>query len=208
MNNLNLRTARKRSRIAAKGTKKYSSRVWNSRIEGFVRHSRMLYFLLGLIFGLSAYLLELPTRIVNFRDNYPEAEACMYDKIYSPSNWTGIFDTFPEGNVDINDMALFSPVEAALDLAVYDGNKLDGTIWWQGSCGLGLPYQGILIRGDIKLGGLVANVEVYDFKGGHRISLFTGVLKNDGLIIEISQFPSEMGLNGSRIAIPPHASNS
>jgi hypothetical protein len=203
VNRLNLRIARKRKTNSALRTYRHTLPTWKTRIKSLVRYSRMIYIMLGLILAAIAYVFELPSRIVEFGDSYPKAQKYLYEKAYSPLDWTGIFDTFPEGFVDYNDMGISSPVKAALDISVYDGNRLEGTIWWQGSCSLGLPYQGILIDGEIKLGGTTAIVEVYDFKDGRRVSFFTGEMRNDGSIIEFSNFPENTALNGSRIAQNP-----
>lgn len=207
MNRLNLRVARKRRNASVLGTYRRTLPTWKTRAKGFVRYSRMIYVLLGLVLAALAYVFELPSRIVEFGDNYPKAQAYLYDRAYSPLDWTGVFDTFPEGIVDFNGMEISSPVEAALDITVYDGNRLDGTIWWQGSCDLGLPYQGILIGGEIRLGGATAIVEVYDFVDGQRVSMFTGEMRNDGATIEFSNFPEKTALNGSRIAQNPPPAN-
>lgn len=203
MNRLNLRIARKRKNHSAQGTHLHTLPIWKTRIKNLVRYSRLIYILPGLVLAALAYVFELPSRIVEFGDNYPIAQKYLYEIAYSPLDWTGVFDTFPEGIVDYHDMGVSSPVEVALDVGVDDGNRLDGTIWWQGSCDLGLPWRGILIEGKIRLGGAAAIVEVYDFINGRRVSFFTGELTNDGATIEFSNFPDNTALNGSRIAQNP-----
>lgn len=159
--------------------------------------------MIGLVLGFAIDALSLPKSIVEFGTYFVDAKQYIETKIYRPSNWTGIFETFPEGIVDINDLGIFSPVEAALEIEVVDGNILDGRIWWDKSCDLRTPYKGVLITGNIHIGGARAHVEVFDFVGGHRISFFEGQLINDGLIVEFTDFPKQVSLNGSRIAKNP-----
>ncbi|GAW35934.1 hypothetical protein RA2_03002 [Roseovarius sp. A-2] len=204
MKKLNLKRAQKRAdareqakapRGRAGQIKCHISRVW--------RYPKLIYPALVVAAGTFAYVLGLPKLIGDFGDYYPKATKYVEELFYSPSEWSGIFDAFPEGRVDINDLRLSSPVKAALELEVYDGNKLDGRIWWQGSCDLGMPHKGILISGDIEFGGSTANVEVFDFSQGRRVSFFTGKLENHESIIQFSEFPADTGLNGSRIAKNP-----
>lgn len=150
--------------------------------------------------GLVIDTLSIPKSLVEFQANIDDATQYLYALIYSPENWSGVFDTFPEGNVDMNDMAIVSPVNAALEIEVVDGNLIDGRVWWDKSCDFGSQYQGLLIEGRIQLGGSRADVRILDFIGGHKIIFLEGQLKNDGTILEFAKFPEYSGLNGSRIA--------
>ena len=114
-----------------------------------------------------------------------------------------IFDTFPEGIVDQNDYQIFSSVQAALDIEVVDGNLIDGTVWWDGSCDLGTPYTGLLIEGRIRIGGRTADVKVWDIISGKKVTFLEGVLRRDDFIVEFSDFPNWSKLNNSRIARNP-----
>lgn len=202
VNKRNLQAAKKRKLLSAK-SQQTPKNLSLSLLKKTFRYGWRFYTFIALLLTAIFYVFELPSRIVEFTENYPKANAYGDEIAYSPENWMGIFDTFPEGIVNYNDLGISSPVEAALEIDVYDGNKLDGRIWWQLSCNLGLPYTGILIEGEIELGGTIANVEVYDFKDGKRISFFKGRLHSDGLIVEFSGFPSSTALNGSRIAKNP-----
>jgi len=132
-----------------------------------------------------------------------DAKMYVSEVVYRTETWTGIFDTYPEGIVDMNDMEISSFVDAALEMQVVEGNRLDGRVWWKNSCDLGSPYSGLLLEGYISIGGSSADVIVYDFQGGHRLDYFSGHLSNDGLLIHFSEFPNQSGLNGSSIAHNP-----
>ncbi len=152
---------------------------------------------------MSIDALSIPKSIVDFKIHLAEARIYVSGLVYRTEIWTGIFDTFPEGFVDMNDMEISSLVDAALEIEVVEGNRLDGRVWWEKSCDLGSPYSGLLLEGYIRVGGSSADVVVYDFRGGRRLEYFSGRLSNDGLLVHFSEFPNQTGLNGSRIAHNP-----
>lgn len=110
------------------------------------------------------------------------------DLMYRTEIWTGVFDTFPEGFVDMNDMEISSLVDAALEIEVVEGNRLDGRVWWEKSCDLGSPYSGLLLEGCISISGSSANVIVYDFRGGQRINYFSGTCLMMGFLFTFLDF--------------------
>ncbi len=202
---MNLKTAKKRSafRITSKSNDKVAPFTWRKVIVWLFGWTKTLYLVVGFLFGISIDVLGIPKLIVDFKKNLAEASTYVSELVYRTDIWTGIFDTFPEGYVDMVDMDIFSLVDAALEMEVVEGNRLDGRVWWKKSCDLGSPYTGLLLEGDISIGGSSADVIVYDFRGGHRLDYFSGRLSNDGLLIHFSEFPSQSGLNGSRIAHNP-----
>ena len=202
MKRFNLRTVQKR-RAQAKRRSFEHVNGWKGFPAAAVKLSRTLWFAIGVGLGIAANALSIPKGIVEFARNFGDAAAYINDIFYEPSQWTGIFDTFPEGIVDMDDLGIVSSVDVALEIEVVDGNLLDGRIWWSGSCDWGSPYQGLLIEGRISLGGSTADVVVFDFRGGRRTSFFEGELTNDGIIIEFNNFPEQTGLNRSRIARNP-----
>ena len=201
---INLRQARRRSRSAEERRTKSARSKAKRLLASILKLGRLVFFLIGFVLGVAADALNFPKYVLDFKNTVGEAKQYVNSLIYRHSHWTGIVDTFPEGIVDWQELEITSPVEAALDIAVVDGNLLDGTIWWLGSCNLGLPYQGLLVEGRIHLGGNSADVQVFDFVGGRRINFFAGVLTGNGEVVEFSSFPENLGLNGSRIALNPH----
>lgn len=203
LNRLNLRSAHRR--IAAR--EKHQLQAKDKTIKSLIREafsfSKAIYLMIGVALGFAVNALSIPKNILEFKTHYEDAKRFIEQKIYHPADWSGIFDTFPEGIVDMNDLGIFSPGDAALEIEAVDGNILDGRIWWDKSCESGTPYTGVLITGHIDFGGSKAHVEVYDFIGGHRIQFFEGKLMNDGLIMEFTDFPTQTGLNGSRIVKNP-----
>lgn len=157
----------------------------------------------AVIGGLVTAVLLLPGQIVDFKTNIPEASDYIADTVYSHDSWTGKFDKFPEGYADMASMGISTNVDAALEIEVVEGNRLDGRIWWQGSCDLGGPYSGLLLDGKIKIGGSSAKVIIWELVNGYRVDVARGLLKADGLLISFSDFPESLGLNESVIAKNP-----
>lgn len=100
-------------------------------------------------------------------------------------------------------LGISTKVDAALELEVVDVNRLDGRVWWLGSCALGSPYSGLLLDGRIKLGGATAKVTIWELVSGHRVDLAHGLLTADGQTIQFKGFPEPLGLNDSIIAKNP-----
>ena len=152
---------------------------------------------------MASYLLTIPKLFVEFENHFEQAKVHFISLVYSSKKWNGIFDTSPDGFVDMNDLNILSEVDAALELNVVDGNHLSGRIWWEGSCDIGSPYAGLILEGDITIGGSSADVVVLEFIGGHRIDLFAGRLRNDGIRMQLLEFPKSTGLNDSIIIKNP-----
>jgi len=157
----------------------------------------------GIALGLTTGALLLPGQIVDFKTNLPEASSYITNMIYSPDAWTGTFDKYPEGLADMSSLGISTNVNAALEIEVVEGNRLDGRIWWQGSCDFGGPYSGLLLDGKIKLGGSSAHVIIWELVGGHRVEIAEGLLEVDELIIRFKKFLISLGLNESVIAKNP-----
>jgi hypothetical protein len=203
LNKLNLRNAANRKVRSQKGRALTHSSIWRRRIGQAFNISKTIYFFIGVAAGFAVNALSIPKSVVEFSRYFADAKAYVDTNLYRPEYWTGIFDAYPEGFVDMGDMGISSPSGAALELAVVNGQHLDGRIWWDGSCKLGSPYQGLLIEGSVHLGGHMADVRVFDFLGGHRVDFIEGRLQNDGLMIEFAGFPEGSRLNGNRIAKNP-----
>lgn len=153
--------------------------------------------------GLVTAALLLPVKIVDFEKNLPEAYEYVTSIVYNSEAWTGTFDKYPEGLVDMASLGISSNVNAALEIEVVEGRRLDGRVWWKGSCGFGSPYSGLLLDGQIRLGGSSAEVVIWELVGGHRVDIAHGFLEFDGIMIEFSEFPITLGLNKSKIAKNP-----
>lgn len=148
----------------------------------------------------------LPGKIVDFEENFPKAYESINGIVYSTEAWTGTFDKYPEGLTDMASLGIVSNVDAALELVVVEGNRLDGRVWWQGSCAFGSPYSGLLLDGQIRLGGSSAEVVIWELIGGHRKEFAYGLLEIDGIMIRFSEFPRSLGLNKSIIVKNPEPS--
>lgn len=205
LSKLNLRTAKKRSalRETNKSGDETTSAAWRQKAGRLLKWTKAAYLAIGVLIGLSINILSIPKFVVDFKGHIAEASGYVSGLVYRTEIWTGIFDTFPEGVVDMNDLGISSFVDAALEIEVVERNRLDGRVWWENSCDLGSPYKGLLLEGYIEIGGSSADVIVYDFRGGTRLEFFSGRLDNDGRLIHFSEFPRQSGLNGSIIAWNP-----
>ena len=205
LSKLNLRNARKRSRFHSSEEliDDDTPSFWRQKVDWLIRQTKIIYLAIGIIIGLGVDALGIPKSIVEFKSNMTEAREYASSLVYRTEIWTGIFDTFPEGVVDMNDLGISSSVNAALELAVVEGNRLDGRVWWENSCDLGSPFRGLLLEGYIRIGGSSADVKILDFMDGSRVDFFSGRLENDELTVGFSEFPKQTGLNGSRIARNP-----
>ncbi len=163
----------------------------------------MLVLLLGGILSLALALLVLPGQVVDFQKNLPQAMSALSSTLYRTQYWSGKFDRYPEGLLDMNSLGIATKVDAALELEVVGINRIDGRVWWQGSCAFGGPYSGLLIDGHIKMGGNYAKVTIWELVGGHRVDLANGTLMLDDPVVEFMKFPENLGLNGSLIAKNP-----
>ena len=161
------------------------------------------YVVLAALAGVVIATLLLPSKIVDFEENLPRAYKYVTSIVYKSDNWMGIFDKYPEGLVDMASLGISTNVDAALELEVVEGNRLDGRIWWQGSCALGGLYPGLLLDGKIKVGGSSAEVVIWELVGGHRVDIARGLLEIDGIMIRFRDFPASLGLNESKIAKNP-----
>ena len=158
---------------------------------------------LAVILSLVLALLVLPVQIVDFQKNAPQALSYLSGALYRTQSWSGKFDRYPEGLVDMNSLGIATKVDAALELEVVGINRIDGRVWWRGSCAFGGPYSGLLLDGRIKMGGSYAKVTIWELVGGHRVDLANGTLMLDDLVVEFMEFPENLGLNGSAIAKNP-----
>lgn len=164
---------------------------------------KKVFAICSVVGALAMAALLLPKKIVDFENNLPEAYDYVTSIVYSSEAWTGTFDKYPEGLADMASLGISTNVDAALELEVVEGNRLDGRIWWQGSCALGSPYSGLLLDGRIKLGGSSAEVVIWELVGGNRVDIAHGLLEIDGIMIGFSEFPVSLGLNESIIARNP-----
>ena len=165
--------------------------------------SKKVFAFIAIAGAFTTGALLLPGQIIDFKTNFPKASAYITNIIYSTDAWTGTFDKYPEGVADMSSLGISTNVNAALEIEIVEGNRLDGRIWWQGSCDFGGPYSGLLLDGKIKLGGSSAEAIIWELVGGHRVEIAQGMLEVDGLMIRFSKFPMSLGLNESVIAKNP-----
>ena len=164
---------------------------------------KIFVLLAGGTLSLALALLVLPGQIVDFQKNLPQALSYLSSALYRTQSWSGKFDSYPEGLVDMNSPGIETRVDAALEIEVVGINRLDGRVWWQGSCAFGGPYSGLLLDGQINVGGSYAEVTIWELVGGRRVDLANGTLMRDGPVVEFKEFPENLGLNGSAIAKNP-----
>lgn len=164
---------------------------------------KILAVLLGGTLSIALALLVLPGQIVDFQKNLPQAVSYLSNALYRTRSWSGKFDRYPEGLVDMKSLGIATEVDAALELEIVGINRIDGRVWWQGSCAFGGPYSGLLLDGRIKMGGSIAEVTIWELVGGHRVDLANGTLMLDDPVVQFMEFPENLDLNGSAIAKNP-----
>ncbi|MEO0893341.1 MAG: hypothetical protein AAFY35_12155 [Pseudomonadota bacterium] len=164
---------------------------------------KIFVLLLGGTLSLALALLVLPGQIVDFQKNLSQALSYLSNAVYRTQFWSGKFDRYPEGQVDMNSLGIETKVDAALEIEVVGISRINGRVWWQGSCAFGGPYSGLLLDGQIKMGGSYAEVTIWELVGGRRVDLANGTLMRDGQVVEFREFPDSLGLNGSAIAKNP-----
>lgn len=172
-------------------------------MEMTVKAKKVLMAIIGGTVSLVLAILLLPVQIVDFQKNLPQAVSFVGSVLYGTKTWRGKFDKYPEGLADMNSLGISTKVDAALELEVVGINRLDGRVWWHGSCALGSPYSGLLLDGRITLGGTAAKATIWELVSGHRVDLAHGSLKAEDQTIKFTGFPEHLGLNDSVIAKNP-----
>lgn len=106
-----------------------------------------------------------------------------YQYVYSDTAWTGMFNNFPEGYVDMASMNL-SDTDIKLVITAKHG-RLGGVIAGKAVCGLGLPFDYVLIDGQSDFLGSGADITVFEIFGGHRKVLAEFHLTRDDIMLDV-----------------------
>lgn len=135
--------------------------------------------------ALVAVLTTGPTLLTN-AENLNKESVRIFKQInawYSDdSAWAGVWSTYPEGIVDIEDMKL-STTDLRLHL-VADSGKLSGEITSKLICQTVPTLDYLLLEGTTS--GDTATLTAFDFLGGHRRDFFRFKAKREGVILEIT----------------------
>ncbi len=109
---------------------------WN-RIFGFFKA-------VGTIFCVLIAVLLLPQQINSFLAECPLTR----ENWLNAHQWTGMYSSFPEGTVNMEDPNLSSHSNVVLDLTYYEeGHSIDGIIYSGGDPGKGIFYTSLMLTG-------------------------------------------------------------
>lgn len=125
-----------------------------------------------------------------------------YKYVYSDAEWTGAFNNFPEGSLDIASMNL-SDTDVEIIIAAKHG-KIGGAMAGKPVCKYGLPFDFILIEGETAFLGTKADVRAYDFVGGDKKILAEFSLRLDGVVLDVIPKTQHGMFGGAPLRIARH----
>ncbi len=143
--------------------------------ESFTALTALVSFIAGILGILVLY--------ANNKGAFADLKNDFYSWLYQEKAWTGLFNNFPEGYVDIASMNL-SDTSLQLVIIVNDGN-VDGVIADKKLCKVGFPYGYKLLKGNIGVLGNAANVQVFDYEAGFLREYAELKIKREGIVLEV-----------------------
>lgn len=150
---------------------------WVEKIkEGFTALTAIISFI--------AAALGLLVFYANNKGAFSELKDDFSTWIYKRDAWTGLFNNFPEGHIDMASMNLS---ESDLQLVILvNGGLIDGVIADKKLCKIGFPNGYKLLKGDIEFLGNTADVQAFDFEQGHLREYARLEIKREGVILEVT----------------------
>ena len=130
-----------------------------------------------------AAVLGILVLYANNKGAFADLKNDFYSWLYQEKAWTGLFNNFPEGYVDMASMNL-SDTSLQLVIIVNDGN-VDGVIADKKLCKVGFPHGYKLLKGDIGVFGNTANVQAFDFEAGFLREYAELKIKREGIVLEV-----------------------
>lgn len=169
---------------------KASSRTGDAYHASFFDKVRSAFNTLTAIFAFISSVLGALVIYATNKGAFSELIDDYYRYAYSDVGWTGMFNNFPEGYVDMASMNL-SDTDMTLVMIAKHG-KLDGVMAGKDVCASGLPFDYVLIDGETELFGYGADITAFEFVGGHRKVLAKFHLRRDGILLDV--FPKMPGM--------------
>lgn len=143
--------------------------------EGFTALTALVSFIAG-VFGILVLYANNKGAFADLKNDF-------YSWLYQEKAWTGLFNNFPEGYVDMASMNL-SDTSLQLVIIVKDGN-VEGVIADKKLCKVGFPNGYKLLKGDIGVFGNTANVQAFDFEAGFLREYAELKIKREGIVLEV-----------------------
>lgn len=143
--------------------------------EGFTTLTAIVSFIAAILGILVLY--------ANNKGAFADLKNDFYSWLYQEKAWTGLFNNFPEGYVDMASMNL-SDTSLQMVVIVKDG-KVDGVIADKKLCKVGFPNGYKLLKGNIGLFGNTANVQVFDFEAGFLREYAELKIEREGIVLEV-----------------------
>lgn len=130
-----------------------------------------------------AAVLGLLVLYANNKGAFADLTDDFYGWLYEDAAWTGLFNNFPEGYVDMASMGL-SDTSMQIVMSAKRG-KIDGAIAERSLCTVGFPHDYKLLRGEVNLLGRTADLVVWDVVGGHHRDYATLSASLEGVILNV-----------------------
>ena len=159
------------------------SRAGDAYHASFFDRVRSAFNTLTAIFAFISSVLGALVIYATNKGAFSELIDDYYRYVYSDIEWTGMFNNFPEGYVDMASMSL-SDTDIKLVMIAKQG-RLSGVMAGKDVCASGLPFDYVLIDGETELLGYGAGITAFEFVGGHRKVLAEFHLRRDDILLDV-----------------------
>ena len=154
------------------------------------------------IVSFVAAVLGLLVLYANNKGAFSELKNDFYVWLYEKDSWTGLFNNFPEGYVDMASMNLS---DTGLQLVmIINGGRIDGVISDKKLCKIGFPNGYKLLKWDIGIFGKTAEIQAFDFEQGFLREYAKLAVKRDGVVLEVKAKKGSEWLLPQPIRIAQH----
>jgi hypothetical protein len=125
-----------------------------------------------------------------------------YAWLYDSEEWTGLFNNFPEGYVDMASMELSdTPLQLVLTI---ERGRIDGVIADRRLCKAGFPHDYKLLKGEVGVFGRTASIQAFDYVGGYMQEYAAFTLARDGVVLSVSPKPDSTWLLPAGVRLAKH----
>ena len=135
----------------------------------FFKRNKAIMFTFGGIGVFIVFVLSLPGHINQFSDTLP----ILREKWLNAKQWTGMYSSYPEGVVDMDELDLSRESDVKISLNYSEElHMIDGYIHSDTFCEMGLRYRNVLLKGSPSIWALDSlNIDVYEIVQGHTVLL-------------------------------------
>ena len=125
-----------------------------------------------------------------------------YKWLYDEDAWTGLFNNYPEGVVDMPSMNL-SDTNMQLVLTVHRG-EIDGVMSEKRLCEVGFPHGYKLVKGQISALSGNASVTVWDIEQGYPKDYAEFNITREGVVVEVTPKSNSRWFGSETIRLAQH----